>query len=105
MRIPGFQWAVKLEPLVSGRARRTEQQFKSIRLGASLNLAAADAVSRSVNPLSAPGRARREQRKKEGRKKGWCERGELNPHGREPGGFSYPLQLSLPSPLARYTAR
>jgi hypothetical protein len=29
----------------------------------------------------------------------------LNPHGREPGGFSYPLQLSLPSPLARFTAR
>src|SRR5687767_9992766 len=26
----------------------------------------------------------REQRKKEGWKKGWCERGELNPHGREP---------------------
>jgi hypothetical protein len=37
-----------------------------------------------------------------GRKKGWCERGELNPHGREPGGFSYPLQLSLPAPLALF---
>ena len=29
----------------------------------------------------------------------------MNPHGREPGGFSYPLQLSLPSRLARFTAR
>jgi hypothetical protein len=27
----------------------------------------------------------------------WCERGELNPHGLAPGGFSYPLQLSLPA--------
>ena len=29
----------------------------------------------------------------------------MNPHGLAPGGFSYPLQLSLPSPLARFTAR
>jgi hypothetical protein len=27
----------------------------------------------------------------------WCERGESNPHGLAPGGFSYPLRLSLPS--------
>ena len=31
------------------------------------------------------------------RREKWCERGESNPHGLAPGGFSYPLRLSPPS--------
>jgi hypothetical protein len=50
----------------------------------------------------APGCSRREQSKKGGCKKEWCERRELNPHGLAPGGFSYPLQLSLPARRARF---
>jgi hypothetical protein len=38
------------------------------------------------------------------RRKAWCGRGDLNPHGLAPNGFSYQLRLS-PSPPSRVRAR